>query len=446
MLKWKKMYFKKSIIVIMSLLLFVFTIPIFAGCGGNKIKDSIKVEEIDQYFYNVGTYKSFDYDFVNQYFTEHNDNWGGGCSAISKVIDGNRIVGRNMDLNISNKCAYVVRTKVPNKYETIGLSYTFRDVSPDYEIVKSKGLTAEWQKILPFMCDDVLNSEGLYIELNMRHGEQDSNGNDLFSVEHTNPNVSERVYVFNLCQYFALNCKNIQECEQYLAEEIDVYSQKNYWNYCFLIADAEGNSKLLEFGNGTYYWVEPDSNGIIGQTNYYQNPTCYALERVKTGLGRYKTLKDEISEVNNKQDMFKLMNKISYSWYYQDYDECKDYHFDPRSEIIGENADKEALENLASYIHEKFGVSYIGELGLTEEFVMNNENEEFIRVMLNIINSEYRTMSRKALQNENSYWESTFTEVVDPANKTIELRLFENNSYMYKLTFDGISKIGSISN
>lgn len=406
--------------IISSLVLLTLLITLLAGCGSAKFE----VKEIGAYFYEAGTYTSLDFDFVNRYFAENNDNWGGGCSAVSAVVDGVRLVGRNMDLNISDKCAYVVKTKLPQKYETIGLAYTFRDISPDYEELKANGLGETFSKVLPFMCDDVLNSEGLHIEINMRHGEQDADGNDLFGVEHTNENAALRVYVFALGQYLALNCKNLDAVKQYLAEEIDVYSKKDYWNYSYIITDAEGNSALLEFGHGTYYWTETDENGIVAQTNFYVNEECSQLEDIKTGLGRYETLMNEIGSVSSKRDLYDLMKKVQYSSYYLPYDECKRDHFDPRSEIIGEDT----------------GTG----LELTYDFVMDPDNEELISEALTSMGAYFHSLSREEQQKENYYWESTFTEVVNPKDKTIEVRLFENDSYLYRISFKGVEKISSI--
>lgn len=391
-------------------------------CGCNKPAEETKfeVKELKEYFFEVGPYTSLDYEFVNDYFAKSNDNWGGGCSAISAVIDGTRLTGRNMDLNISNKCAYFVKTQVPGKYATVGLAYTFRDFSDDYEVVKANGLKDDFAKILPFMCDDVMNSEGLYIEIDMRHGETDADGNDIFGVEHTNADAEERIYVFTLSQYVALNCKNIAEVKDYLANSVDIYSKKNYWNYCFVLNDAEGNAALLEFGNGRYYWTEPDENGVVAQTNFYVNEECNALEDVKTGLGRYETLMNGIGSVTCKADLFNLMKQVQYSSYYLPYDECKTEHFDPRSEIIGEYE------------------------GLTYAVVMDPENEEYARLVFEELNGPIRLLSRAEKQNKNEYWESTFTEVVDAKNKTIEVRLFENEAYLFRLSLDGITAIDAI--
>ena len=410
----------KKVKRILSFVIALILTCLVSGCTQKQSE----LREIDEYFYETGLYTSLDYEFANNYFAENNDNWGGGCSAISAEVNGTRLVGRNMDLNISNKCAYLVRTDIPGKYETFGLAYTFRDISPDYEDVKTNGLGETFEKVLPFMCDDVMNSKGLHIEINMRHGEKDEHGNDVFGVEHTNKNASERIYVFNLTQYIALNCKDLDEVREYLENDVDVYSQKNYWNYSFIITDAKGESALLEFGNGQYYWVEKDDNGVVAQTNFYLNEECNAKEDIKTGLGRYEALMSGINAVQNKNDLYELMKKVSYSWYYSNYDDCKKNHFDPRSEIIGE-------ENDAG-------------IDLTYDLVMSKEFEEKISSFLNQMGAYVNSLSREEQQAQNVYWESTFTEIVNPADKTIEVRLFENNQKMYKITFDGIERIAEI--
>lgn len=402
----------------LSILLAIATIvSLLAGCGGTKKPE---LSEICEYFFETGTYTELDYGFVNGFFAENNDNWGGGCSAISAVVDGERLVGRNMDLNISKKCAYFVKTQVPGKYGTIGLAYTFRDFSPDYETVKSDGISEDFSKILPFMCDDVINSEGLHIEINMRNGEVNDDGSDKYGVEHTNPDAPERIYVFNLVQYFALNCKNLEEAREYLANDIDVYSQKYYWNYCFILTDAEGNSALLEFGRNNYYWTEPDENGIVAQTNFYVNEELRAIEKVPTGLGRYDAMMEGIGEVETKHDLYELMKKIQFSSYYLPYSECKHEHFDPRSEGIGAVPE------------------------LTYEELMNPDYESYYAGVNDAVNYPYWNITREEKQELNALWESSFTEVVNPKEKTIEVRLFENEDCMYRLSFSGAEKIGEI--
>ncbi|MCQ2487225.1 MAG: C45 family peptidase [Clostridia bacterium] len=413
-----KGFVRKIVSAVMIVALFC---TLLSGCK----KESFGLKEIDKYFYEAGTYTSLDYDFVNDYFAKNNDNWGGGCSAVSADINGTRLVGRNMDLNISNKCAYYVKTDVPHKYETIGLAYTFRDISPDYETVKKKGLGETFEKVLPFMCDDVVNSKGLHIEINMRSAEKDANGNDLFSVEHTNANADERIYVFTLGQYIALNCKDLDDVKAYLENDVDVYNQQGYWNYSFIVTDAAGNSALLEFGNGKYYWVEPDENGVVAQTNFYVNEECNKLQDTKLGLGRYDTLKKGIGDVENASDLYELMKKVSYSWFYAGYDTCKNEHFDPISEVIGED----------------MGL----DIPMTYDSVMASENEKKIADAINEESKLVKALSRPEQQDLNMIWESSFTEIINPKAKTIQVRLFENESMLYEISFDGVKKITKIS-
>lgn len=152
------------------------------------------------------------------------------------MVDGHCLVGRNMDLNISNKNAYIIRTNA-GKFKTIGLAYTFRSISPDYDIVAEKGISQEFYKILPFMCDDVLNEAGLHIEINMRHGEYWPNGADMFGCSGTNPESEERVYLFEIPRYVGEHCATVEEAMAYVSS-LDVYSQNNYWNDCFLVSDS----------------------------------------------------------------------------------------------------------------------------------------------------------------------------------------------------------------
>ena len=395
--------------------LLICSISLFSLCSCTKYH---KFKEVEEYIYETDTYTELDYDFVDNYFATTNDNWGGGCSAISMIINGNRVVGRNMDLNISNKCAYIVRTNVEDKYETMGLSYTFRDISPDYKVAKRKGINDTYYKILPFMCDDVINSEGLHVELNMRNAEWLPNGMDLFACSGTNPEALHRVYMFELCQYIALNCKNIEEVKTYV-NSLDIYSQEHYWNYCFLISDANNDAILLEFARDEIYWIEPDENGVIAHTNFYLNGVCYALQEIKTGLGRYNELISYVQEnkLRNKNDLMELMKKIQYSSFYLDYDECKNEHFDPRSENI------------------------MTLWWASSSILLSDEFEYLYREISNEYTSEIRKMTRQEKQDANEYWESTFTEVVDCKEKIIWVRFFEDDDKVYRITFNDYRKI-----
>lgn len=409
-----------------SLVLAMLFVTSCATTSGSKAH----LMELEKYVYEVEEYTTLDYDFAADYYARHNDNWGGGCSSISKIVDGHRLVGRNMDLNISNKNAYIIRTNA-GRFKTIGLAYTFRSISPDYEVVKEKGISQEFYKILPFMCDDVLNEAGLHVEINMRHSEYWPNGEEKFGCEGTNPDSSERVYLFALPRYIGEHCATVEEAKAYVAT-LNVYSQENYWNYCFLVSDAEGNSSLLEFSSNevhwldekdiaSFSWLEDYGMKAIGQTNFYLNESAWIKQDIKSGEGRFLSLQDGIAGVESRSDMYDLMRKVQYSSFYLDYDECKNLHFDPRSEVIGEVA------------------------WATYALVMDPDFEETVSLVLDAQSSSIRSLTRQEKQDANEYWESSFTEVVDTETKEIFVRMFENENILYLIGFNGTQKLNSIA-
>lgn len=411
--------------------LLALSMMLTAGCStSNDANNKSKLTELEKYVFEVEEYTSLDYDCADEFYAKANDNWGGGCSAISKMIDGHRIVGRNMDQSISNKCVYIIRTDA-GKYKTLGLVYTHRDYSPDYDEVIKNGLSDEFYKSLPFMCDDVLNDAGLHIEINMRHGECWPNGEDKFACEGTNPESDERVYMFELPRYIGENCATVEEAKEYVST-LNVYSQNHYWNYCFIVSDSEGHSSLLEFASNEVYWLDEENidsyewldvynTKAIAQANFYLNETAWNTQDTKTGEGRFIALQNGIDAVNSRSDMYDLMRKVQYSNFYLDYDECKNNYFDPRSENIGE-------VGWAVY-----------------DLVMDPDFEDTAREMINEINAGVKEMPRQEKQDVNVYWESIFTEVVDVNTQQIFVRIFENEEMLYLIGFDGTTKLDSIA-
>lgn len=427
----------KKILILLSVLVLLLT-----GCSTSEktsnepTEDTTteknnmeKLKELEKYLFEVEEYTELDYDCADAFYARSNDNWGGGCSAISKMVDGHRLVGRNMDQSISHKCSYIIRTNA-GKYRTFGLVYTHRDYSPDYDDIIANGISDEFYKVLPFMCDDVMNEAGLHIEINMRHGEYWPNGEDKFACEGTNPESSQRVYMFELPRYIGENCATVEEAKEYV-KTLDVYSQNHYWNYCFIISDSKGDSSLLEFAANeviwldekdidTFEWLKVYDMKAIAQANFYLNEYSWYAQDMKTGEGRFIALQKGIDDVNSRSDMYDLMRKVQYSNFYLDYDECKDNYFDPRSENIGE-------VKWAFY-----------------ELIMHPDFEDTAREMINEMNAEIRPLSREEKQDINEYWESIFTEVVDVNAQEIFVRLYENEDMLYLINFDGTTKLNSI--
>lgn len=460
---------KKKLLLLFPALLAVS----LAGCNKNKDSDESKVhytkvnEILDGSRIFEIEYDSVDYEGGDKFWAENNDNWDGGCSAVTKKVDnGHRVVGRNMDLFLSEKAAYIVRTKETQEhYRTLGLAYTHRGYSPDYQVVKEKGIDDEFKTILPFICDDVMNDQGLHIEVNMRHSEVDFQGNDQFSIKSTNPG-QHRIHMFELPRYIAEHCKTVEEAKDLVNNKLDIYSKSNYWDYCFIISDssADGSSQhstLLEFSQigmlGEIYnllptemrkenipevnainWIDEENvlagkidwltvgtgesqkeypMNALAQTNFYVNWWAYQRQDVKSGEGRFMTMQNLIGDVHNTDDMYDLMRRISYSYFYNDYDDVMTYHFDPRSENLGEFQ------------------------GATYEFLFDAELNPIIKELLNAFISPIGQMSRQEKINDGTVWESTFTEVVDVTSRNIMVRFFENEDYRYLVSFDGTTKL-----
>ncbi len=389
----------KKIIITITLLVLLLSLGGYIYFKNNNKNNEIHGEKhmtkmIFDNVLDVGTYKKVDYKIANDLNQKLYDNWG-GCTAIVKNVGDSTIIGRNMDLTVSNKSAYVFKTDIEGKYKTINLAYTYRDYAPDYSDALN-GLEDEFYNLLPFISDDVLNEKGLYVEVNMRNGEDDK-----FSCSGTNPNSNERVYMFSLPIYIGLNCSTVDEALEYV-KTLNIYSKKGYWNYAFLIADSTGRYGVLEFAQNKILWNE----GQNAQANFYINEDMNKINELKSGVGRYNYVRSHIDDVNTKEDMFNLMDKVRYSQTYVD-----NPNFDVRSEFVGVN------ENW------------------TYDYVMSNDNQEEINEYIDKI-KKFNVTATRDDKKKYEFWESSFTEVVDIKEKTIKVRFSEDNAKIYILTFN----------
>ena len=370
-----------------------------------------KLTELLPRVFDAGTWTELDIESSLRAFLGFEAGWGGHCSAIAKRTDaGHMLVGRNMDLNISEKPAYVVRTKVPGHCATVGLSY-FYAVVPDYADVKEHGLDENTLALLPFLCTDVMNEHGLYMETNMRTGECWPNGESKYACSGTNPGAALHVPAGLLPRLVGECCTDVDEALEYV-KTLDVYTASGSavaWNYCFMMADASGRHGLLEIAANRIFWRE----GQCAQTNFYVTPELAATEQYKAGLGRYEFLTQNISNVQNSEDMYDLIRKVSYFRIY-DPDSCL---FDPRSEFVGLKG------------------------AFTSDYLTEDANREEVWAYMREIGAGARTLTREQMQKVNKYWESTFTLVADCTEKTLFVRFFEDDSRT--LTLSSVNGDGS---
>lgn len=346
-----------------------------------------------------------DYGFADTVAYDLLDLWGGGCTAVATVTDaGETLVGRNMDLNISHKPAFIIRTKVEGCYETLGLAYLFNDFMPDYETVLESGLDSEQYKLLPFLCTDVMNTEGLYIETNMRNGEAWPTGEGKFICSGTNPDSEKRVFVAALPRFIGERCATVEEALAYV-ETLNIYTQTEptAWNFCCMMADATGRYGLLEVACNRVVWHE----GQRAQANFYIAEEFAAIEELGAGYGRYEAVTSGVDAVQNEDDMLALMKKATYFQMYT-------------PEICNFN-----------YLTEYVGTKP----WWTDSFVLDDANREVIEKEHTRICGDVAAMTREQRADRNVYWESTFTEVANCNARTLFVRFFENDAYTLTLGF-----------
>ena len=370
---------------------------VFAGVKVNKVSEGVYETEVF-----TSTNQKFNDWFLKYVFSGN----PGGCSAVAKTLEnGDTIVGRNMDFYVSNKPAFVVRTKEKDKYETIGIAY-YDQFVPDTDVVEKKGVPRVIYSMLPMFCQDVMNDQGLYVEVNMRYPEYDPLGEMMFTDTHTNPKSEVRKCIAGINTMLCQNCATVKEAVEYV-KKLDIYSPQSdemQWNFCYILADATGDYGLLEVADDNVSFL--DKHQI--QTNFYVTEEFYEKQRMKCGVGRYDLLKEGIDDVASEEDMFELMDSVSYAQSY-DYKTC---NFDARSEYIGENP------------------------GWDYYYVVDEDNQDEVKKYLDEVAETYNSMSRQELMDDGTYWESSYTNIANCSEKTMRVRFYEDDSKVVDLSFD----------
>lgn len=385
---------------VIALLIAIVLIAAIAVAGE---EDRMYPETVFDYVCDAGTYTELDYDLAEEYWKK-SMTIDGGCSAIAKTLaNGDTVVGRNMDLSFSYKPAYIVRTKVPGCYETVGVGYIPFD-GADFAEVREKGIDNVQYKMLPFRCTDVLNSAGLYVEINMRSGETDENGELIYRCTGTNPDSGHRVCSISLVRYIGEHCGTVAEVKDYL-NTLDIYTPDTdmmNWNFCFLVADASGDRAVIEIARNKISFLEGES----AQTNFYLTPEFAETEKLGAGYGRYDRLTSLIGDVESEEDMAELMDSVAYFSMYTD--DCK---FDMRSELVG---------ILPEW---------------TAEYVLDEANADEIDAYVRHLRETVPAKSFDRLAADGNSWQSVFTEVANCSARTLTVRFFEDDAKTVTLGF-----------
>ena len=231
-----------------------------------------------------------------------------GCTALgTKTESGDVIIGRNNDFEVSNRPCYISHVKY-GKYETINFTYDkMLKEGIDYvEVLADGKLDKEYYNFLPLVSTDSMNSEGLYIEDNMRDVEP------LLANTGTNPKAKLSLPALFVPFMVASHCANIDEALKYMREELNIYTLQgknfdaNGWNLGFMIGDATGRYGLIEIANNQIRFI-PQQHG---QGNYYIWPAFNAISQGESGHGRFQYGLERIESIQSDEDMAAMMEKI----------------------------------------------------------------------------------------------------------------------------------------
>ncbi len=242
----------------------------------------------------------------------------GGCTAMARLnSNGEVIFGRNMDLDISQKPAYLCKTTY-GKYKTFGVTY-MPGIYLDYSEIKSLDMLDEDEAAyFAFTTNDCLNEKGLYIEMNLRerndkllcyglhstHGETNRSSDGKPWRELRAPHIA-------IGRLVAQNCATVQEAVEYLNNSYDWYTitpEKEIYaqnNMAFMIGDATGEYGLIEIAQDEVHYTAYQR----AQANSYIYPKWEALETCGTGRGRLR-MAYEIGTVETLEDAMDAMKPI----------------------------------------------------------------------------------------------------------------------------------------
>ena len=404
-------------------------------------KQYIKVTKYSNKVVMTNIYEEFDFDYAYSYINEKYDKFsvGGGCTAVGKITkDDGLVIGRNMDLYITEKPSFVIRTAVPGFKRTIGLSYP-TNRGEDFNAVIEHGVDSELYKVLPFLQTDVLNEDGFYIETNMRNADYGDDGKSVFVCDGTSKDNSKfRLITLMLSQYLGSRCSTVDDALKIVKEDLDLYtpaSLKNGvdWNFCFLLADATGKYGVLEIAQNKIVFNEAkqlnDKEMPLGacQTNFYISKEFNTIEKMKCGVGRYDYIKSKWGSITNQSDMYKALRDVSYFQCY--FDNCK---FNNLSEFVGYY--KEDGKVFVSNRTIRRGNENV--VAWDYDYVTNPDNYEKVKEYIN--SCSFDIDRRKT---NGSFWESIFTIVVIPAKRSIFVRFNENDDNTFSFDFSDWDKL-----
>ncbi len=244
----------------------------------------------------------------------------GGCTAMAKRNSkGEVIIGRNMDLDVSQSPAYVYKTTY-GKYQNFCIAYVPNLFRTYAEIQELDDLEQEFKDFLLTVACDCMNEKGLYMEMNLReknailtnYGLHSSNGEKNRS--DGTPWSELRAASSLIPQLVTQNCATVEEALDFLNNSYDWYTASpkginlgaNDSNLCFMIGDATGEYGLVEFAQDEINYIPYQ----YGQANFYITPKWAALDNYAVGHGRLDMVSKVIRDVDTSEEAMDAMKRI----------------------------------------------------------------------------------------------------------------------------------------
>lgn len=263
--------------------------------------------DLGHYVIDCDRHRNFDFERARAYVNRCCDiSKKMGCSALATQTDsGDVLVGRNLDLTCSQFPCFISHVHW-GKYET--LNFTYDEISTNKvnyrELLKNGAIDKGYYNALPMFASDSMNSEGLYLEYNMRGYEEQ------FICFGTNPGAL-RICSVSLPFVVCSHCATVPEALEFMRRQLDIYtlvdrSVASGWNLCCMIGDAQGNYGLIEIANEEIKYLPRQQ----GQGNYYVFPEFNSTSRDQSGYGRLQFGLERIHEVQTEAQMADLMEDI----------------------------------------------------------------------------------------------------------------------------------------
>ncbi len=259
-------------------------------------------------------------DILND-FADHGKLPTYGCTAMAKRNSkGEVIVGRNMDVDISQSAAYVFKTTY-GKYKNFNVSYIPGLYLPYEEVKKLDEIDSDMRHLMQFWICDSINEKGLYIEGNMRerndkltcYGLHSSHGEK--TRDDGTPWSELRATTTAVILLVSLNCATVWEAIDFLNNSYDWYSASpksedgfvlNNANIGFMIGDANGDYGLIEIAQDEVSFIPYQ----YGQANYFVTPKWNALDSYAVGHGRLAMVSKVIGSVDTMEEAMDAMKPI----------------------------------------------------------------------------------------------------------------------------------------